>query len=868
MTHKIFFKDLDRTIEIPEGMTILVAAEEAGVEIPSSCRKGECGTCKIVKIMGDVKSAEGVAVCPGDEKRGIILSCVSEAKSDLVCESSLQEAEVEARVMRIIPRTADTTSFHLVAPAGEFHDFLPGQFVTVGPVLEGKKAFRCYSISSSCLTKDCLEITVKRQKKGLVSNYFVGQVKTGDSIPIRKPNGNFKLNLEDPDDLVLVGAGSGITPLISMVRSLTDSNSKRKITLLYGCRTESDIIFHGELLDLELKNANFTARIFLSQPGSTWKGPAGRLDESALATVIKSCTRSPSLYTCGPAPVMEMAMAAGQANGIPPHRCHMEAFAPPKSQLPVNFLALEQMRQIDLLTDLDDKVLESIQPHIMIRRFLPGEVIIREGDYGNSAFYIMEGRTAIFTVPLDFTQLGRKPRKKRTVIERLKSLFAKNPRGAEFVDGADVSVSNTSFSAYGLLYDDEGKSLSPSILPQEVLDEEGKPVTRDNIVFLPQGEMFGELAALFRFNRTATVAADLQSGTCKTVEINVQAMRILARKNKNFKAFIEERYRTRSLAQFLRHHELFSSLGKDILEEITHSVEFFFYRPQEVILEEGQLNDQLFLILSGFVRLSKKFEAKDFNFHTLKKGDFFGELSLMSQGSASCSVTAVNNVQAIALPKHLVEKIMREELTRNFILTTSENRKNTWRELESRVASLSLLSFGIDHQLINGQSIMVINLDLCTRCDDCVRACADAHEGYPRFAREGKKFGNTLFPHACMHCIDPLCMDGCPSGALHRAEERGEVLINIDTCVGCTMCVTKCIYDNIIALPVAETVHPDGQVEFRRNASNGKPVLKSMKCDLCVETGDPACVRSCPQGAMKRLSFEEIFQPRIPNPPQ
>jgi Fe-S-cluster-containing dehydrogenase component len=179
--------------------------------------------------------------------------------------------------------------------------------------------------------------------------------------------------------------------------------------------------------------------------------------------------------------------------------------------------------------------------------------------------------------------------------------------------------------------------------------------------------------------------------------------------------------------------------------------------------------------------------------------------------------------------------------------------------MELQVGSLSLLSFGVDHQLVNGQSIMVINLDRCTRCDDCVTACATAHDGYPRFAREGKKIGNIMFPHSCMHCVDPLCMDGCPSGALHRSEEKGEVLINLDTCVGCTMCETNCIYDNIVSLPIAEGVNPSGEIEYKSNTSNPKPILKAMKCDLCVETGDPACVRSCPHDAMKRLTFDEIF---------
>lgn len=211
-------------------------------------------------------------------------------------------------------------------------------------------------------------------------------------------------------------------------------------------------------------------------------------------------------------------------------------------------------------------------------------------------------------------------------------------------------------------------------------------------------------------------------------------------------------------------------------------------------------------------------------------------------------------------PEHF-EELLREPTASELIMKTVEARMKKMANIEEHIASLSLLSFGIENELPNGQSIMVINLDRCTRCDDCVKACADAHDGYPRFAREGRKIGNAMFPHACMHCIDPLCMDGCPSGALHRSKQHGEVLIDIDTCVGCTMCVTKCIYDNIVALPVAETVMMDADPVYQLNPANNKPVLKSMKCDLCVETGDPACVRSCPQDAMRRMSFNEILSP-------
>lgn len=859
MPHKVTFQDINRSIEVPEGVSILEAAEEAGIDILSSCRKGQCGTCAIQKVQGEISVVEGVEVAPEMAKKGMVLSCASRPLTDLVCKTTFQEDEYPAKVTAIIDRTPDTKSFHLQMDTRDGHGFEPGQFLTVGPVIDGKKQFRCYSTSSSCFNKDYIEITIKRQKKGLVSNFFHDFVELGKTIHVKKPKGNFKLDLNATTNLLLIGSGSGITPLISMIRSLTEKKSSRKINLLYGNRSLDEIIFHKELLELEAANPNFQMEIFLSRPDSEWQGRKGRIDPKAIKDAVKACEGKLSLYTCGPGPVMEMAVESGKANGIPKNDCHMEAFAPPKEKLPDNCLPLERMKEIDILGGLSDKVLERLQPHIMIRKFRPREVIVREGDFGNSAFYILDGQVAVHKTSVDLIDQPKK--KPRSAWERFKRLLRKNPRGNEFIAPHHFKVTHTSINTEGHICDHEGKTLVPFFIPENPRDLEGNPIPESKIISLPRGEIFGELAALFRYKRNATVTAG--KDYCQTLELKIQALRILSTSNKEFGRFIEDRFRQRSLSRFLKDATLLKDCEFGLLEMITQKAKFHSFKPQQIILEEGDSNHEIYFILSGYVKLSQKFDSSELNFQTLKKGDFFGEFSLLSDGPSICSITAINNVQVVGLEKEIFNKIMEVETSREIIEQTVKERTHNRNELRTRMPSLSLLSFGIDHELVNGQSIMVINLDRCTRCDDCVKACADSHEGYPRFAREGKKIGNTLFPHSCMHCMDPLCMDGCPSGALHRSREHGEVLIDIDVCIGCTMCVTNCIYDNIVALPVAENVGSNGDVEFKKNPSNNKPILKSMKCDLCVETGDPACVRSCPQDAMKRLSFNDIFQTQI-----
>ena len=107
----------------------------------------------------------------------------------------------------------------------------------------------------------------------------------------------------------------------------------------------------------------------------------------------------------------------------------------------------------------------------------------------------------------------------------------------------------------------------------------------------------------------------------------------------------------------------------------------------------------------------------------------------------------------------------------------------------------------MDTGLIHGESVLLIDLETCTRCDDCVRACADTHGGTPRFIREGQKYRNWSITVACYQCTDPVCMIGCPTGAITRPIGTLEVTVNKDTCIGCHNCVRRCPWGNIIEVP-------------------------------------------------------------------
>ena len=155
--------------------------------------------------------------------------------------------------------------------------------------------------------------------------------------------------------------------------------------------------------------------------------------------------------------------------------------------------------------------------------------------------------------------------------------------------------------------------------------------------------------------------------------------------------------------------------------------------------------------------------------------------------------------------------------------------------------------------LMEAQSLLVLDLERCTRCDQCVRACADAHDGVTRLVREGLRFDKYLVATSCRQCRDPLCMVGCPVGSIRRRNSL-EVIIE-DWCIGCGLCANNCPYGNI-------NLHPF-PVELDDPAHPGRKIasvqVKATSCDLCHDHAEPSCVYACPHDAAHRVNPPEFF---------
>jgi ferredoxin-NADP reductase len=201
----------------------------------------------------------------------------------------------------------------------------PGQFLTLHLNIDGKQIFRCYSICSSTLKRDYVEITPKRTKNGYASDFLNERALPGMVIQASGPAGQFFFDEKVHHDVVLIAAGSGITPMMAMVRYIADRALEVPVTLIYCARTSRDIIFQDELTRLSRSLAHFRLITTLSAPDAGWAGNKGRVDKEFLLERILDF-RSPTFFLCGPGAFMRHVSELLKEQGVSADRIKQESF--------------------------------------------------------------------------------------------------------------------------------------------------------------------------------------------------------------------------------------------------------------------------------------------------------------------------------------------------------------------------------------------------------------------------------------------------------------------------------------------------------------------------------------------------------------
>lgn len=513
-----------------------------------------------------------------------------------------------------------------------------------------------------------------------------------------------------------------------------------------------------------------------------------------------------------------------------------------------------------------------------IRRYKDGEIMVRAGDYGSSAFLVLSGHARVVLNPgLPATMLGRRKSERKGLFEIVAQLWT-NPADPEVRTAKELEQDA------GVTARSSGKGAGVFLQDVPRILDEHKTAT------MSPGDFFGEIAALSRSARTATIFA--VGDATELLEVRWQGLRDLLRFDDHLRQHIDRIYRERTMAAHLREIPIFKRLNDEQLQRVIEQTQFGTYgdydwsgdykrlakerlakadkhspEKETIIGQEGDYPNGVLLIRSGFARLSQKFGHGHRTLTYLSAGSEFGLREIAHNWAKKDAVpfqqtlSVIGYTHVLVVPTAVMEEVVLPTVPADELpqLFTSEElagaqQSETQRKLDAGAKiGPEFMEFLTESRYFNGTSTMLIDLDRCTRCDDCVRACASTHGGNPRFLRDGPISGRIMVANSCMHCADPVCLIGCPTGAIHRGQVGGEVVVNQATCIGCSICSNNCPYD---AIRMVEIRQEDGAFMVDKDM---RPILKATKCDKCSDQiGGPACERSCPHGAMRRIDMNNL----------
>ena len=389
------------------------------------------------------------------------------------------------------------------------------------------------------------------------------------------------------------------------------------------------------------------------------------------------------------------------------------------------------------------------------------------------------------------------------------------------------------------------------------------------------GSFHGEIAVLGNQQELFTITAIADS---IVVEFPKAAVFRLMRESKPFDRTMTELYRRRATWTQAKSHPLLKQFSVKEVESLLHEATFKVYQPGDVVYLEGSPAADLYMVRSGFLKVAVRHDDRERVLQYFREGDVFGGTAPVlrrdpagerdrehPRGGAgdprrpwcsSCSWRTRTSGPRSSPRRPRPRRILRDP--------------NQRMPIDDRASSMvisteELLKKGV----IQGHEILVIDTSICTDCNNCVDACERRH-GYARLDRRGLQLENLLFPSACRHCEDPVCLLCSVNGIVR--EPDGEIRIVPDNCIGCGACAERCPYGNIQMHDRDKKSNTAGSACSTCSASSRKPKEAELgampeqhrdriavKCDLCAGYTYYACVHACPVGAAFRIDPVETF---------
>jgi propane monooxygenase reductase subunit len=343
--HTVRLEPFGVEMEVEEGEWVLDAAFRQGIALPHGCREGRCSSCKCVVVEGDVEVEGHSTFALPDHERdaGQVLLCRTRAYSDVTVELLNYDEELMRKSIAI--RSFDGT---LTSVAALTHDirllevkldepikFWAGQFVEL--TVPGAGVTRSYSMASTQSSPDTLRFIIRKYPEGAFSSLLDGALEPGTPVSVKGPFGSCFRREERKGPMLLVGGGSGMSPLWSILQDHIESGERRPVRFYYGARTRKDLFFIDEFAAIAERLPDFEFIPVLSQATDedAWQGETGFVHEA-----VERIERARPLpgeadaYTCGPPPMVDAVLPVLQRLGVALDRTFVDKFTPASATAP------------------------------------------------------------------------------------------------------------------------------------------------------------------------------------------------------------------------------------------------------------------------------------------------------------------------------------------------------------------------------------------------------------------------------------------------------------------------------------------------------------------------------------------------------
>ncbi|WP_433567704.1 benzoate 1,2-dioxygenase electron transfer component BenC [Nocardia sp. CA-151230] len=332
MTYRValsFEDGVTRFITCVADQTVAEASYRARINIPLDCRDGACGTCKAFCESGEYDGGAYIddALTAAEAEAGYVLPCSMKPKSDLVLQiattselAKTQSSTYTGTITALDRLSSTTVGLTVEVPNRDKLAFLPGQYVNIA--VPGTDQSRSYSFSNAPGDKE-LTFLVKLTPGGMMSEYLTERAAIGNAISFAGPNGSFFLR-DAQEPVLLLAGGTGLAPILAILRALRESGSARKAHLLYGVSTDDDLVELDTIGELSSQLGNFTWDYCVSDPHS---GAPNKGYVTSLIGNEHQHDDNVSVYLCGPPAMVESVRTHFANVGIEPTGFYYEKFA-------------------------------------------------------------------------------------------------------------------------------------------------------------------------------------------------------------------------------------------------------------------------------------------------------------------------------------------------------------------------------------------------------------------------------------------------------------------------------------------------------------------------------------------------------------